>query len=163
MKHKLKEINFTDISFDKTNLNNGTLLSLKYKENSLEFQTPKLHIESLIKENGHEYLVLKIIGTQACKTFCTKIIELEKYFSEYLLKNGSGESIKTIFNEDLFTVKIPFKYSKPLIKVYKNDNLFNYYNLENGMEIICLLSINLWINMYKEPSYNLNVKEIMVI
>ena len=159
MKYKLKELNFNNISFNKVELNNGTIINLKYVNESLEFQTPKIIINDLIKENGKEYLVLKIIGNQACKTFCSKINELETYFSESL-KNP----IRTIFNEDLFTVKIPFKNSNPLIKVYKDNSLFNYYHLSKDMEIICLLGIDkIWINNYNEPSYNLIVKEIMVI
>uniref|UniRef100_A0A6C0AZ71 Uncharacterized protein n=1 Tax=viral metagenome TaxID=1070528 RepID=A0A6C0AZ71_9ZZZZ len=159
MKFKLKELDFKQITFNKTPLNNGTVVNLKYNENSLEFQTPKLIIESLIKENEHEYLNLKIKGTEACKFFCSKILELESFFS-----NSLKNQIKTIFNEDNFIVKIPFKYSKPLVKVYKNDSLFNYYHLTKDLEIICLLELDkLWINNSNEPNYNLIVKEIMVI
>ena len=159
MKYKLKDLVFEELVFKKSELENGTILNLKYKESSLEFQTPKVVIESLIKENDHEYLVLKIMGTQACKTFCSKIAELEKYFNE---KMHFG--VKSVFNEDRFVVKIPFKYSKPLIKVYKDNSLFNYYHLSKDLEVICLLGIDkIWINNYNEHSFNLTVKEIMVI
>ena len=126
MKHKIKEITLDEISFTKTPVDN--LINVKYHDSSLEFQTPKVIIESVIKENGHEYLILKIIGNQACKLFCSKILELEKYFSVYV-----GNTIKTVFDNDCFTVKIPFKYSKPCIKVYKNESLFNYYHLTKDL------------------------------
>ena len=169
MKYKLKEIDFTYFSFNKVETGNGTIINFKYKNDSLEFQTPKMYIEDLIKENDKEFIILKIMGTEACKIFCSKINEFETFFNDSLRKhknwfNGEINSIKTVFNEDLFTVKIPFKYSRPLVKVYKDDSLFNYYHLSKGMEIICLLNINkLWVSNYNEPSYNLNVKEIMVI
>jgi len=159
MKYKLKDIVFDEISFDKINIENGTLLNLKYKNDSLEFQTPKVTIDSLIKENNHEYLILKIFGNEACKLFFSKINELETQFSDNL-----NNKIKSVFTEDNFIVKIPFKYSKPLIKIYKEDSLFNYYHLSKGMKIICLLNIDkIWINTYNEPNYTLTVKEIMVI
>ena len=95
MKFKLKDVIFKELTFNKTSVENGTIVNLKYKDDSLEFQTPKVIINSLIKENGHEYLILKILGTQACKVFCSKIIELEDFFKEKLQLD-----IKTVFNED---------------------------------------------------------------
>jgi hypothetical protein len=169
MKYKLKEINLDDVSFNKIDVTNGKIVNLKYKNDSLEFQTPKIIIEDLIKENNQEFIILKILGNQACKLFCSRIIEFENLFNTILQKNkdwfhGSPSEIKTIFNEHLFIVKIPFKYSRPLVKVYKDNSLFNYYHLSKGMEIICLITLDkLWINTINEPSYNLNVKEIMVL
>jgi hypothetical protein len=158
MKYKIKDLQFEKISFSKVQIENGTLLNLKYNNDSLEFQTPRVIIDSLIKENDHEYLILKIIGNEACKKFCSKITQLELFFSDYL-KN----EIKPIFNEDCFTVKVPFKYSRPLVKVYKNEKMFNYYHLSESMEIICLLSLDkVWISNVNEPNYNLTVKEILV-
>jgi hypothetical protein len=159
MKYKLKELDFKEFSFNKTNIESGTLINLKYKNDSLEFQTPKVIIENLIKENDHEYLLLKILPTKACKDFCSKITQLENFFKE-TLKND----IKSVFSEDLFTVKIPFKYSKPIIKIYNETGLFNYYKLSNNTTVICLLALDkIWVNQYNEPNYNLIVKEIMVI
>lgn len=159
MKIKLKDLILSDISFNKTNIESGTIVNLKYKNESLEFQTPKLIIENLIKENDHEYLILKILPTKACMDFCSKISQIENFFKE-TLKND----IKTVFSEDLFTVKIPFKYSKPIIKVYNETGLFNYYKLSKDTTVICLLGLDkIWINQYNEPNYNLIVKEIMVI
>jgi len=158
MKYKLKELDFNLISLNKIQIESGTIVNLKYNNEILEFQTPKVIIDSLVKENDHEYLVLRILPTQACKTFCSKILELENYLSETLKNN-----VKSIFMENNFTVKIPFKYSKPLVKVYTENKLFNYYHLEKDLEVICLLTIDkVWINIYDEPNYNMIVKEIMV-
>lgn len=159
MKHRLKEITFEEIYFSKVDLQSGTLFNLKYKNESLEFQSPKLIIDSLVKQNDNEFIILKILPTQGCKTFCDKINQLEAFFSKKM-----ENSIKSVIQEDLITVKIPFKYSRPLVKVYKDDNLFNYYHLEKDLEIICLLCIDkIWVNNYQEASYHLNVKEIMLI
>jgi len=159
MKYKLKELDFNNFSFAKVDLNDNKIINIKYFNESLEFQTPKLIIESLIKENNHEYLLLKISGNKACETFCSKIFELEEFFNKYI-KN----KIKSIFNEETFTVKIPFKSLNPQIKVYKDNKLFNYYHLTKGMEIICLVNLSkLWTNIKNETNYNLNVKEILVI
>ena len=121
MKYRLKEINCNQFVFNKTQLNTGTICNIKYNNEPLEFQTPKLLIQSLVKENDNEYLILKILPTQACKTFCSKIQEIEACFTDTF-----GE-IKSVFKEDLVTIKIPFKYSKPLVKLYKDESLFNYY------------------------------------
>jgi hypothetical protein len=75
MKYKIKEIDCSGFSFNKTNIEHGTLFNLKYNDDSLEFQTPKVVIDNLIKENNHEYIVLKILPTKACKTFFSKIIK----------------------------------------------------------------------------------------
>ena len=159
MKYKLKELDFNNFSFDKVDLNDNKIINIKYLNESLEFQTPKLIIESLIKENNHEYLLLKINGNKACETFCSKIFKLEEFFNKYI-KN----KIKSIFNEETFTVKIPFKSLNPQIKVYKDNKLFNYYHLTKGMEIICLVNLSkLWTNIKNETNYNLNVKEILII
>ena len=174
MKYKLKEVNldFKEFSFSKFDSNNGSIINFKYKNDLLEFQTPKVFIEDLVKENGKEFIILKIIGNEACKIFCSKINQIETFFNESFKNHKSwfndnldeGHVIRSIFNEDLFKVKIPFKYSNPLIKVYKDDSPYNYYHLSKGMEIICLLNLDkIWINNYNECSYNLNVKEIMVL
>jgi hypothetical protein len=159
MKYKLKEldINPNYFTFDKTPVDNCTLMNIKYKNEVLEFQTPKIFIDSLLKENNKEYISLQIIGTKACKIFCSKIYEIEDMLRKKF-------EIKSIMNDDHCVVKIPFQYSKPLVKVYKNNELFNYYHLKKGMEIICLLSLQkLWINTNNECQYNLQVKEIVVI
>ena len=158
MKYRLKEVDPVKFVFNKVQLNSGIILNIKYFEDSLEFQTPKMIIHELVKENEHEYIVLQILNTEACKTFYLKITEIEKYFSEKI-----KSTIKSVFHENYVTLKIPFRGSNPLIKVYREDNLFNYYHLEVGMKIICLLGIDkIWINNFNEASYHLVVKEIMI-
>ena len=163
MKYKLKDIEFDNFKFDKVNLNDNKIININYNENSLEFQTPKIIIENLIKENDHEYISCRIIGNKASETFCSKMLLMESFFNEKLNKYNCLD-IKSIFNEDCFIVKIPFKYSRPQINVYKDNKLFNYYHLTKGMTIICLVNISkIWINYKNESNYNINVKEIMVI
>ena len=159
MKFKVKDLEVSKLSFQKNVLGSGEIINIKYNNETLELQTPKIIIDSLIKENDHEYLVLRILPTQACKTFCSKLMEIEEFFNSKL-----ENPIKTIFNDHTFTVKIPFKYSKPLVTIYKEDRLFNYYNLTKNTEVMCLLTLDkIWINQYKEPNYNLTVKELMII
>ena len=128
-------------------------------------------IEKIIKENNKEYLLLKILPTEACKTFCTKIFELENKHNielnnhkDWFNKKIPISEVKSVFNEDCFIVKIPFNYSRPNVKIYDKDSkLFNYYHLKQGMEIICLLNVNnIWINFDNVPNYNLIVKEILI-
>jgi hypothetical protein len=161
MKYRVKEIDTSNFVFNKTQLNNGTIVNIRYLEEILEFQSPKMVIHELVKENDHQYITLQLLGTQACKTFYLKIMEIENHFNKML----GNDLTKSVFHENFLTVKIPFKgYSNPLIKVYRNDALFNYYHLTVGMEILCLLCIDkIWINNFNEPNYYLNVKEIMVI
>ena len=83
MKYKLKDVDFDKIEYKYSlNSNNGMgntnckLINFTYLKEELEFQTPKVLIEKILKENNKEYLVLKIIPTEACKTFCRKILEM---------------------------------------------------------------------------------------
>ena len=143
------------------------MINFTYNSDTLEFQSPRVLIEKIIKENGKEYLLLKIIGTEACKSFCSKIIELEKCHSDnikpFFNKNLPTSLIKSIFSEQTFMVKVPFKNENPQIDIYHADNLFNYYHLAPGMEIICMLMCNnIWINFDNVASYNLTIKEILV-
>ena len=176
MKYKIKDILLDNIDY-KIIVNNGIgngnnnckFVNFTYSGNEIEFQTPKVLIDTLIKEGDKEYMLLKIIGTEACKSFYSKICEIEKNHTKNLNKNWFNKelpvnSIKTIFEEDCFKVKIPFRYSKPSINCYSaNGNLFNYYHLKEGMEIICLLTCgNIWINFDNVASYNLSIKEILV-
>jgi hypothetical protein len=155
MKFKLKDIDFNKIKYSEPVLfENGKLLNLTISNESIEFQTPKVIIENIDEQN----LVLKFLPNEACKIFYSKIIELEQHFN----KKYPNFCLKNNFKENTFTVKVPYKYSKPCIKVYLGDSLFNYYNLKNDTEIICLLSCDkIWINENK-ISYNLNVKEILI-
>jgi len=183
MKYKLKDINFDKTEYKYSlNSNNGMgntnckLINFTYLSEDLEFQTPKVLIEKIVKENNKEYLILKIRNTEACKTFCTKILEMEEKHNKVLRCNNKWFNkklpvypIRSVFNklpevlEDIcFTIKVPFKSSNPCIKIYDHDlNLFNYYHLQTGMEVICLISCNnLWINFDNLVTYNLILKEI---
>jgi len=170
MKYKLKELNFSNLKYNKSDMNESKLISFTYLDNELEFQTPKVILEKIIQEDNKEYLLLKLLPTEASKTFQNginnledshnKIINLKNWFNYSLPRNG----IKSVINGDSFIVKIPFKYSKPTLKIYsKNGSLFNYYHLKSGMELICLLdSSKLWINFDNSVTYNLSVKEILI-
>ena len=155
MKYKIKEIDFDKLTFNEVKLVNGTIVNIIYNNDILEFQTPKVIIDSVNFENN--YIILKILPTEACRLFCSKIFELEK-------KIKKKYPIDTVFKKDTFAIKIPFNYSKPTIKIIsKETNFFNYYHLKEGMEIICLLTCNkLWISESDECNYNLNAKEILV-
>ena len=159
MKYRLKEIGPQQFTFSKTQLNNGTIVNVKYRDDSLEFQSPKMKLSRVEKKNDHNYVILELLSTQACKTFYTKILEIEK-----CLAPETDNPIKSVFNENMVTIKIPFtKSQNPLVKVYRDDALFNYYHLEESMEVICLLTLDkLWINNFNEYSYQLTAKEIMV-
>jgi hypothetical protein len=159
MKYKLKDICLEQISFNKSKLDSGIIYNLKYNDECLEFQSPKMILESIHKEKNNEYIALKVLPTQACKSFYLKIKEIELFFGA-TFKNP----VNSVFYDSFMRVKVPFKFEKPLTKIYKTDSLFNYYNLSQGMEVICLLSIDkVWVNNFDEPSYQLNVKEIMII
>lgn len=174
MKYKLKDINLDNIRYElvKTNYgidNNCKIVNFTYNQEEFEFQTPRVLIEKIIKENEKSYLLLKIVPTEASKLFCLKLFDIEEHHSKKLNKIINNtlvpmNNIKSIFNGDCFIVKIPMKYSKPQLNIYShNGSLFNYYDLREGMEIICLLSINkLWINFDNSISYYLNVKEILL-
>ena len=126
----------------------------------------------ILQENDKHYLLLKILPTEACKTFYNGIRSLEENHNrsifnhkEWFNKSIGISTIKSsILNENDFLVKIPFKYSKPMSKLYsKNGTPFNYYHLKPGMEVICLLGTsNIWINVDNSVSYNLSVKEILI-
>jgi len=155
MKYKIKEIDFDKLTFKEVKLNNGKIVNIIYNNDSLEFQTPKVIIDSVNFENN--YIILKILPTEACRLFCSKIFVLEE-------KIKTKYPINTIFKKDTFTIKIPFNYSKPTIKIVsKETDFFNYYHLKEGMEIICLLTCNkLWIGENEDCNYNLKAKEILV-
>ena len=72
-------------------------------------------------------------------------------------------SVFSIFENDHLKVKVPFTFKKPITKVYHNGQLFNYYHLCKGMEIICLLQCDkLWAD-HSNLFYYLQVKEIMLL
>ena len=48
---------------------------------------------------------------------------VKKHLQDWFNKNIEIDNIKSIFDEDTFVVKIPFKYSKPIVKIQTNINL----------------------------------------
>ena len=154
MKYKLKELNFENVNF---NLGNCTDYGKVFNINEIiEFQTPKVIFEKVFKENDKEYLILRLLPTEASKIFYSKINE----FEEMLKKFGK---VNSIFNGDTFKVKIPFRNGNPLVKVYNDYNLLNYYSLKSKVTLIILLNISkIWTNS-ETVSYNLNVSEIKTI
>jgi hypothetical protein len=161
MKYKLTDISFDNLQYSPKDLLTGTLINVKYSGETLEFQTPKVFIQDIIREAGKEYLLLQIKSNQACKKFFEKILELENNF----VCKFNATLIKSTVEDDHFIVKVPFVYSKPDITVFSdNGNLFNYYHLSKGMEIICLLFCDkLWMNKDNSFQYYLQVKEIMLL
>ena len=170
MKIKLKYLNTELIKYsevlnpsihNKNFGNNGKLLNVMYNGESLEFQTPKVFIEKIIKEpDDKEYLLLKINPNEACRIFFQKIVEIESHIGIF---GGTG-SVESNLLGDCFKVKIPFKYGKPQLNIFsKDDYLFNYYHLSEGMEIILLLSINtIWTNVHGISIFSLIVNEIFI-
>ena len=152
MKYKLLDVSFNDIEYivSKEFSDGNIITNVKYLGQPLEFQTPKVLIKDIIKESGKEYLYLEIFGNLACKKFVEKLLEFE-----------SRNTLKSVFQDNYFIVKVPFVGSKPTAQVYSNNGqLFNYYHLAKGMEIICLIRIDkLWNNTF----YHLQVKEIMLL
>ena len=146
---KLKDIILTELKYQDGMKNEfGKLINVKYSGGILEFQTPRVIIVNI----DEKYITLQLTGTEACKTFYLKILELESNFTSHF-KN----KIKTIFKISNFVVKIP----KNGLTVIKQGMLFNYHHLTVGMEIICLVSIQtIWIT--NEINYNLTVKEILI-
>jgi hypothetical protein len=152
MKYKLINTDFSNLKFNKGIENSlGKLINITYLNESFEFQTPKMTIHKIIKENGKEYIIFKIVN----KSFQNKILELEKYLAGYLKK-----TTVSILNDLFIKLKVQIKYSKPIITIIYNNELFNYYHLVPGMEVICLVTLNtLWIN--DSINYNLTIKEIL--
>jgi len=165
MKYKLKYVNCNLIKMNIINKNfeqNNKLINIEYSGGDLEFQSPKVFIEKIIKENDKYYLLLKLNNNEASLSFYNKLLEIEKYIIGSIpLKNVN--IIQSVFDGIYFKVKIPFKYDKPICNIYYSNSLFNFYNLKEGMEIICLLSFNkLWVN-FDTINYNLNATEINIL
>ena len=160
MKIKLKYLNTELIKYsevlNKNFGNNGKLLNVTYNGQSLEFQTPKVFIEKIIKEQGDkEYLLLKIIPNEGSRIFYQKISEIESILGI--------SSIESNLLGTCFKVKIPFKYGKPQLNIFSKDSLFNYYHLVEGMEVTLLLSIsNIWTIPGGLSTYSLIVREILI-
>ena len=57
MKYKIKELDTdtTLFTFDKVQFQNNSIINVKYKQDTLEFQSPKMCVQSVIKEFDKEY------------------------------------------------------------------------------------------------------------
>jgi hypothetical protein len=159
MKIRLKDLNTELLTYKDVKINKGTIININYNLFDLEFQTCK----TIIRKINNNMLELELLPTEASKTFYTKIVELEHKYNE-ILKNFTNCRLKSIFNNNLFSLKIPMRNDHPLIKIYdKNSNLVNFYNLKENTEVICLVTSNtLWVNEYGDAFYCLNIKEILI-
>ena len=145
MKYKLKELTFEKISYNTHETGNGKIINLT---ESIEFQTPWVKIID-IDEN---FLTLKILPSEACRIFFNKIHEFQE-----ILKKMFNLEVEDLFENENFKVKIKNK----TFKIYLNGNLFNFYHLKKGMDIICLVSISrLWIT--DSIRFNLKVDEMVI-
>ena len=87
--------------------NNCKLINFTYSGEELEFQSPRVIIEKIISENNKEFLVLKILGNEACKGFCLKLFDIEKNINHKLNKTWFNERIpinevKSVFKGEVF-------------------------------------------------------------
>jgi len=150
---RIKLIDFDNLKFTKGIENSlGKLVNITYLNDQFEFQTPKMVIREIIQEYGKEYIILEFNNS----LFKNKILELEKSLEKY-----SKKQIGSILSDKFVKLKVHMKYLKPIIKIVYNNELFNYYHLKPGMEVICLVTLNtLWISG-EVSNYNLIIKEIL--
>jgi hypothetical protein len=147
---KLKELDLKRLQFIKSELKNGTIVNVSYKEeygsDPFLFQIPKGVIEFV----NTEYLILNVSN----KKFESLIKSIEQFFEQRF-----GKPVESILDKHL---KLKLKFSKslkPEFKVINNDNLYNFYNLSQGDTVICVVSLEkVWIS--EVINYNLKVKEI---
>jgi hypothetical protein len=161
---RIKDINTENILFSKKKLQNGSkIINLSYLDSEkISFQTPKVYISEII---NNEYLILKLLNTQSTQLFINKIKEIEKYLS-----NKLNIQINSLLNEselNLLKVKIPFKNESPCIKIINDNNLVNFYKLNefiNNKLIILLVDYKyIFIDMYNKGTLNLLVNEILIL
>lgn len=146
---KLKELILEDIKFTSKELSTGSIINVSYQDTPFEFQIPKGDIHFI--EN--DKILLKVTN----KTFIDKINTIEKFLS-----NRFNREIISTIEDNLISLKLPFKFSKPMFKVYHENKQFNYFNLVAGNEIICLVTLDkVWIS--NKINYCLNIKEIMLL
>ena len=168
---KITDIDSENLKYYNNNLSSlknkcleSKMVNINYMNSVFQFQTPKMILKKIFKQNDKEYLLLQLIGNKASKTFYEKIHQFEDSHNTYLKNMNVNTNLKSLFDNDVLTVKVPFKYSKPLTRIIKNSQLFNYYNLKEDTTLICLLECNnIWINENNIPNYHLIAKEIMII
>ena len=147
VKIKLKEHNFSKITFSEFKTNAGSLFNLT---EPLEFQTPTVSIVSIDKM----YITLQLLPSFACEHFYKKIMEFEKCVKASIENNG----FISIFDDLSFKIK-----QNDDFKIFLNGRRFNNFNLTPGMEVICLLSLNkVWKNMYNVINYNIKINEMVI-
>jgi hypothetical protein len=147
MKTLLKELKFDNLKFTNSQINMGTIYNLT---DPLEFQIPTVKIILI----DTDYITLQLLPTRACQIFVLKIHEFEQKLKEIF-----NQEITSLFENDTFRLKINLKN----FKIYFEDRLFNIYDLKPEMNIIALITINkLWENVYKQISYTLHIKELLL-
>jgi hypothetical protein len=147
---KLKELILSNIKFVNKPLSTGNVINVKYLDEPFEFQIPKGSIVFI------DHLNLMVLVTN--NSFVQKIKELEQF-----LEKRYHKSVKSVFNDNILNLKFPYKFSKPMFKVYFENRQFNHYNLKQEDSIICLVTIDkLWISQ-TEINYYLNIKEVMLL
>jgi hypothetical protein len=160
---KLTELDYSKIKFIKKQINNSTIINVKYSGSESElinFQTPKVYFHEII---NNEYLILHLIDNSSTHKFINNINNLNNYYSE----SNHIKLNEIITNGCTLKVKIQYFKDHPVIKIWNKDNEpVNFYSLHKfiNCKIICLLnSKHIWINDYSEPSHNLIVEEILII
>lgn len=147
MKYKLKELQFDNLKHNSCKTTLGKVINL---EETYEFQTPTVKIVGI----DPDYITLSLLPSEACKIFYDKIHDFEKKVKQ-VFKND----IIPLFENETFRVKI----KNDTFKIYYQSSLFNRYQLQPGMDLILLVSINkLWENLYNVINYNLKVNEIVI-
>ena len=143
----LKELNFDNLKFTKCLTGLGTIYNLN---NPIEFQTPCVKITEI----DNDYITLQILPTQACKIFFLKIHEFEQTLKTLFV----NQEVIGLFDGSFFKIKV--KNNKNF-KIYLNGNLFNFYHLRPGDQVLLLVSISkLWDN--GTINYNLNIHEMVL-
>lgn len=132
------------------------------------FQTPKLIFENIVEDGNNTFLIASMKNTQASKVFVEKIWDIESKMIEKISSLSKTYGQNTI-NESCLKQqpKLKFKikkhYGKPQIIVENKENtLITLYDIDEGDEIICNVSVTaLW--FYSTWGYYLNIEEILVL
>ena len=105
---KLKELDFNNFSFDKVDLNDNKIINIKYLNESLEFQTPKLIIESLIKENNQKYQnelnSLHLLTDSLNQEVITANSKTDSLRTSISIRNRELNKLRKKYNETVATI-----------------------------------------------------------
>jgi len=145
MKYLLKDVDFKNLKYSRKELIGSSIVNCTYLDEILEFQSPKVIIDSVTDTE----LVISVKN----KLFISRIHELENELTSHFKKE-----VITIFNHNnSFKVKLDKS-----LKIYFNDQLFNKYDLKEGNVIILLLTFSkIWIT--DKVYINLHSSEIMLL